>query len=361
MKNSKRILGVVLALIMVFNVLAVGSFAAFPDDTLVKLTLSTDDGKATYAPGDDVTIAVYQQVLPEAGQMSPAGSYEIAYDSSVIKPYSTTEDLVSGHALTMNSEIADSYDSSISKYMEGGAVGIDERYNWNAAASYIIGAKAGSPTFDCTSNYKVFTIKMKIADDAADGTYTIGFNKIAFDSGIGFVADGVFGGFYGNDATAFGFSQPYFYDLGTCEIKVSSAPAEPEVVALDDTMARMDDWTKAESTDKFDGGLIGQINNLNLTFTDGDCDQIDTIEVYANGKKMGNAYQVYKVDDTTYQFRAVIKNMDKTDKTYADDIEYEFKVTLKGDYAGQTLTATKTVSAQAIYAEAYAAYQTANA
>ena len=143
---------------------------------------------------------------------------------------------------------------------------------------------------------------------------------------------------------------------------VIEAPAGPTVEALG-TMARMDDWTAAETTNIFDGGLIGQISNVTLTFTeDKQCNEIESIEVYANGQKMGNAYQVYKVDDTTYQFRAVVKNMDKTADTYATDVEYEFRVTMKGDYADSgVLTATKTVSAQTIFNTAYAKYQAANA
>lgn len=156
--------------------------------------------------------------------------------------------------------------------------------------------------------------------------------------------------------------QSYNPDKNVVSNAVIEVAAGPEVVALDDTMARMDVWSAAETTNTFDGGLIGQINNAALTFTDGECNEIESIEVYANGQKMGNAYQVYKVNDTTYQFRAVILNMDKTADTYATDVEYEFRVAMKGDYADSgVLTATKTVSAQTIFTEAYDNYKAANA
>ena len=59
MKISKKILGVVLVLTMILNVFAVGAFAAFPDDTAVKLMIATD--KETYAPGDEIVLTVSEQ------------------------------------------------------------------------------------------------------------------------------------------------------------------------------------------------------------------------------------------------------------------------------------------------------------
>ena len=119
-------------------------------------------------------------------------------------------------------------------------------------------------------------------------------------------------------------------------------------------MARMDDWTDADAT-VFDGGLMGQINNLELAFTDKECDTIKSIEVFLNGEEeaSANAYQVYKVDDTTYKVRAVIKNMDKASANYATEFSYKFVVTLD---TGDTLEVEGTTSAKAIYEAAKTNY-----
>ena len=52
MKTSKKILGIALAVIMIFNVFAVGAFA-MPDDVVVDLIIESD--KAVYAPGETIT------------------------------------------------------------------------------------------------------------------------------------------------------------------------------------------------------------------------------------------------------------------------------------------------------------------
>lgn len=363
MKIAKKFLGVALAIIMTFNVFAMGTVAA-GTESAVDLYIATD--KTTYAPGEEVVLTVSVQAIDAVGPMLIGGGYAIGYDSSVIVPYSTSTDNLTDHGFV---NLVEGYDASSSSLMDASMTSVDAdgaaNYNWDTVIIYAV-ADDWATSYDATSKTDVFTVKMKIADAAADGTYTIGFNKASYEDENAYINDAANLGIYGYYDTygTYNYGTDVNFGLGTCTFTVATAAAEPEVVALDDTMARMDDWTKAESTNTFDGGLIGQINNLNLTFTqEGDrlqCDQIDTIEVYANGKKMGNAYQVYKVNDTTYQFRAVITNMDKTAETYADDVEYEFRVTLKGDYADTTLTATKTVSAKAIYEEAYAAYQLAN-
>ena len=352
MKSSKRILGVVLALIMIFNVFAVGAFAAFPDDAAVKLTLSTD--KTTYAPGDEIVVTVYQQAIAELGGMTPAGSYEIAYDSSAIAPYSTSEDLVSGHGLVVNSEVSAGFDNSMSKYMSG-AAGVDAKYNWDASACYAVAGITGVGIYQCTdAPYAVFTVKMKVADDAADGTYTIGFNKIAYDSYMAFSVSGTYDALYGNDASAYGLSVPYFYDLGTCEIKVSSAPAV--TVESKGTMAHMNNWEDTEAT-TYTAGLVGQINGLALTFneTTGECNEIKEIKVTIEGsEQVGYAYKVYKVNDTTYQFRAILLDAPKTGTTA---LKYTFHVKLADD---TVVTCSDETTAKAIFDTAYAKYQAAN-
>ena len=82
MKISKKILGVALVLTMILNVFAVGAFAAFPDDTAVKLTISAD--KETYSAGDEVILTFSEQVISALGSMSIGGQYEIAYNNKYV-------------------------------------------------------------------------------------------------------------------------------------------------------------------------------------------------------------------------------------------------------------------------------------
>ena len=357
--KAKKILAIAMAMVMTFVVFAIPSSAV--TGYFLKPIVGVDGGKTTVAAGETVKITFALETEQEYNKWN-GGLFSLAWDNTKID-YAGTMEYTGKWATVMDTTQTPNTAASALTNVTWSAADIAKGYN---DGMKMVLAES-TQDYALTDGEVLLTYDFKVADDVAPGT------KIY----VG-IADGQYAGnppaFYLSPDSEWGFPiideesewnmSDYgmgSYDKSASYVELTVGSADPEVVALDDTMARMDDWTKAESTDKFDGGLIGQINNLKLTFTDGDCDQIDTIEVYANGKKMGNAYQVYKVDDTTYQFRAVIKNMDKTAETYADDIEYEFKVTLKGDYAGQTLTATKTVSAQAIYAEAYAAYQTANA
>ena len=97
MKISKKILGVAVALIMIFNVFAVGTFAAFPDDTLVYMGVSAD--KAVYAPGDTIVLTFSAKAHPELTYLMIGGQYEIAYNNAVFEPYSTG-DTPADHEIT---------------------------------------------------------------------------------------------------------------------------------------------------------------------------------------------------------------------------------------------------------------------
>ena len=57
MKTMKKVLGIVLVAAMLLNVFALGVFAAYPEDTAVKLYVTADSD--TYAAGDPITFTVW--------------------------------------------------------------------------------------------------------------------------------------------------------------------------------------------------------------------------------------------------------------------------------------------------------------
>lgn len=370
MNRVKKTLSIVLALLMV---LSVSAYAAVPADSSISISMKTD--KTAYAAGDIVNLVVaYEQtesVYSTYGGIG-AGEFEICYDSNVFEPVVDVSAGVNFADYTgidiANYALANAIDTGNSSVTDGFAVGSAlpdnaATYSWDSILHLVLVEDAAKTTaqryIDCSkAAVDMISVPLRVKADAANGDYVVGINGAGFDNYVSFIVAGTEEmpsySIYVFENDTFGTEK--MYDCGTTTIKVGAAG--PTVEALG-TMARMDDWTAAETTNIFDGGLIGQISNVTLTFTDDkQCNEIESIEVYANGQKMGNAYQVYKVDDTTYQFRAVVKNMDKTADTYATDVEYEFRVTMKGDYADSgVLTATKTVSAQTIFNTAYDNYK----
>lgn len=221
MKTLKKVLGVVLAIVMLANVFAMGVSAAFPDDTAVKLMLSTD--KTTYAPGDTVIVTISEQVLAEVGAMTIGGQYEIAYPSSVIAPIGTSNS-IGDYGVTA---IQDGYDAGISGVQNPASSSgpSANSYGWDKAICY--GIADNGTTFAATEATDLFTVTMKISETAADGTYTIGFNPAGYEEYNAYSIDGANGGLYGTDASMWGFSVKNLYEFGTCSFTVSSAEPSP--------------------------------------------------------------------------------------------------------------------------------------
>lgn len=307
MKISKKIIGVALALIMIFNVFAVGTFAAFPDDTLVKLMISTD--KATYAPGDEVVLTISEQCLPELGTMMIGGQYEIAYNDKVVEPFATTN-VITDHGFEAIQAGSNTNYSGVA--MPAGSSGPSALYDWNSTISYNV-LDDGVTTFDATSAVDLFTIKMKIKADAADGTYTIGFNPQGYEDYAGFSNDGIgLGGLYGPSASDYGFSVPNMYEYGTVTFKVSSAPAV-EVKHV----AQQSKWKGGNANNTAENylfGFVGQFTGIDVetkaeTVNGVERQQVQNIKSIVatatiNGQTVtSNVITIWAVDGG-YQFRA---------------------------------------------------------
>ena len=355
MKNSKRILGVVLAIIMIFNVFAVGTFAAYPSDSAVKLSLSTD--KAVYAPGDEIVITFSEEAIEELKTVYAGGVYHIAYPGAVLSPIVDGAPDAKDHGMVGISSSVD-VDTSYVQYNsgiegEGGFIADADAaaYAWDEM--FGVGVVYTDDTIDISNKTDVFSIKMKIDADAAPGTYTIGFNAPSYsdDLCLAYVLNPD-DSLYGNAGENAGVDKTYIYDLGTVTFKVGAAVS----VESKGTMAHMNNWEDTEAT-TYTAGLVGQINGLALTFneTTGECNEIKEIKVTVEGSdKVGYAYKVYKVDDTTYQFRAILLDTPKTGTTA---LKYTFHVKLADD---TVVTCSDETTAKAIFDTAYAKYQAAN-
>lgn len=284
MKTSKKILGVLLALVMIFNVFAMVSFAAFPDDAAVKLMIRAD--KESYKPGDTVTITFSEQVLAEVGAMRIGGQYEIAYPSSTIVPFASTSALADHGFAAIQSGV----DTSMSEvYFEQNDPSTNS-YNWDKTIAIGLGDDL-STSFAATDGVDLFTITMKISDTAADGTYTIGYNPAAYEGYSAYSNDAKNGGLYGTSASEYGFSVPNMYEYGTCEIKVASADAEPTIVNPLKGQIRFDKKDGAYAG-TFDVRALATITeeDFNATFKDAATaeDMIEEIGfVFAAGSNVG--------------------------------------------------------------------------
>lgn len=313
MKISKKILGVALVLTMILNVFAVGAFAAFPDDTAVKLMLSTD--KETYNPGDEVVLTFSEQVIPEIGSMMIGGQYEIAYNSAAMEPSASTTTLTD-HGFTAIQGGVDLGISGVQLTASNASVA-----GTDASICYVVADT--DVVFPATDKVDLFTVKMKIKADAPAGTYTIGFNPAGYEGFNAYSNDGLgLGGLYGTDASAFGFSVANMYEYGTCTITVageggSTEPDQPTEINV--AVKNLDpkvQWRAAGSSDLyigFEGELSGftkdqaatviaSISELGIEFSSTDATLATSIKATTNV-----VYDFTADDAGVYKFRAVVR------------------------------------------------------
>lgn len=332
MKTSKRILGIALAIIMIFNVFAVGVFAAFPDDAVVDLIIKAD--KTTYAPGETITLTIATQAIPELDMMTIGGQFEIAYPSAVVTPKGTAGDgqtVVESHGFVA---IADGWDAGISSIMmpsdSSGAVvpGTD------TTIKYII-ADNGTAFSTKDAAADLFSVQMVIADNATPGTYTIGFNQAGYDEYCAFSNDGLgFGGLYGNtadDTANLGYSQEYMYDCGTVTFTVAEAASE--IIFHGDAMYN----TQVTTEETAMLGFVGYFNENSVggfKYNDKVSTRIDNVthigvrlNITGLGTETREVKCIYPTSESgVYNFRAVLDTIDLTQYGDADIVATYFIV-----------------------------------
>ncbi len=323
MKISKKIFGVVLALIMIFNVFAVGAFAAVPADTAVDLRIRTD--KTTYAPGEEVVLTFGYDVADELTAMQLGGQYEIAFNDKVIEPYSTNMDVgkAGEHGFVA---IQGGYNSGLSSIQcpSTNSTGISPLYDWNQSLQVVVADDMGETKFDARGGIDVLSIKMKIKADAPNGTYTIGYNPYAYEEYAAFVNDGIgLGGLYGVSGTDLGLSVSNTYAYGTCTFTVGE-PAPAFIVTHGNTKIQ---WAN-DAKDAVNLGFMGEFKaaDIAIAFNEiGTSTNINRVGVELEDGTQYDTRFVYTPDEgVTYQFRAVVTNIPEAN--YGTDIKLRYFV-----------------------------------
>ena len=353
MKISKKIFGVALALIMIFNVFAVGTFAAFPEDTAVQLNISTD--KEVYAPGDEVILTFNVKVIEELAEVLQGGQYEIAYNSAVLEPYSTSTVLTdhgytekiggtSGYSLVQFDSACEGNGSWLDEGIAS-AYGVDTRINYT-----IVDDPANTCSANALNGVDVFSVKMKIKADAPDGTYTISYNPGGYEGYNAYVNDNIgLGGLYGQVGEDLGLSTPYTYEFGTCTFKVSSAPAVE--VYHDGTQARYA-YPGTPSAAAYQFGFLGGVSGLTVEAdANNNVTNIQSIVATAdyNGTTVTSEVATIWADGENYGFRAVFKGFDYLD---TKDISVTFAITMADGTTVYTTADAAVDTANGIYTAA---------
>lgn len=341
MKMTKKVLGVVLAIAMLANIFAMFSFAAAPDSAC-DLGLSLD--KSSYAPGDIVTITASVKVEEEVGDMRIGGRYAFGYDSSVMAPISTSQDLPQHNfvAIQAGSDIPNSMMNFTEDCLIGGDT-IDTGYNWDSIFLVGVTDDNGATQFSATAGVDLFTFQMKIADDAAPGEYVFGYNKGSYDSYNAYINDVAMGGIAGTDNHYYSTTDDYGF--GTVKFTVEGA-TEPSIIKDGGSQIRFrgisQTGTAADYQGEFDVRTVAKISEADFAakFTD-EATAIEKITdigfVYARTSKVADfnletAKQVAQGADIAgytkkqishiqhtagndYQFTCLVENIPDADKT----------------------------------------------
>lgn len=216
MKTAKKVLGVLVALAMLLNVFAMMSFAMTPD-TAIDLLISAD--KASYMPGDTVTFTISVETVDSITELYLNGNYPIAYDGNVIKPIGAVDDIASYNIVN----IQPGYDETISGVFPLTAENCSGSLTWDNSswnAGVMLSLADDATTFAANGKIDMLTFQMKIADDAADGDYVIGFNGSLYAS-----YDAYLNGYFGATGDESGVSEANTYGYGTTTIHVGETAA----------------------------------------------------------------------------------------------------------------------------------------
>ncbi len=247
MKTSKKVLSVLMTLAILVNVFAVFSSAMAPD-TAIELTLGVD--KAAYAPGDTVTVTIYEETADDITTLGFNGNYPIAYDSSVIQTIGDVDNLDAYNIVALQP----GYDSTISGVFPIDSSEIDSANKWNAA--FMLSLADDATTYKVTKKVPVLTFQVKIADNAPNGDTVIGINRGSFVSYEAYV-----NGYFGITGGESGVKQTNTYACGTVTIHVGApAPAGPAVTKAK-SQVKMTATSATTVADEFSFRVISKISD----------------------------------------------------------------------------------------------------
>ena len=351
MKNAKKVLGLVIAVLMLINTFAVCSFAG-GISSAVDLILTCD--KESYKAGDTVTFTVSAKINSEVGDILAGNTTAIAYNSKVIGPMSDSDD-ISVHGMA---GLLAGYDSTMS-YVDftcgGSPADENTAEGWDSAIAYAY-ADDTETTTTPSGTTALCTFQMKLADDVADGEYVVGFNQTAYsdDQQVGFINDAVNCGIYGQDPSWYGYLAPnQNYTFNDCTITVGEA-AKP--ITFVKTQAQ---WVDGDNTQpNWNLGIVGTFNSsdIAIAFNEaGTSENVSEVGVTVDSGSYSATETtrfVYDNGDGTYSYRAVIKNI-PYDVAAGTEITVTFFAMVEG---AKVVGETKTID----LAEAFALAQSHN-
>lgn len=338
----KKSISIVIALILLVNVFAISAFAAVPSGNAIALTLSAED--KAYAAGDTVTVTLSVETTSAVSGLY-AGEVEVAYDSSIFEPASdiSTGPLLANYGCTEGTVINGNHETSLSSVKSGGDAGFYPEdvaaYGWDAGLYFgIVENSLGVTPVDCSTGPKTFiTFPLKLKAGVADGTYTIGVNKCAFegDNAVAFLTDETFQGIFGGMGAEFGVGDTDTYACGTLTITVGQGGVTPP--PAQDPVEVRNISAQVQWQDK-DAGLMkvafrGNILNYTVNLKDGSTDILADIKGVGvmfsrsnTNPTVGGEYctavpaaTIYDFTNGGYFFRAIVGEVgyDNTVKLYA--------------------------------------------
>lgn len=320
----KKSISIVVALLLLINVFAVSAFAAVPDGNAISLTLTSD--KETYAAGDTVNVTLSVETTSQVTGLS-AGEIEIGYNSAIFAPATDISGApaLDAYGCTLGDIIKSNLDAGGSFVRAGSAAFYADdvsAYGWDAGLYFCVAENyQGISYVDCSAGAKTFvTFPIKIADGVADGTYTIGVNKYAFEDGGETYVVAENGAIYGGEGTSYGASaDDAAYACGTLTITVGEGGTTPPPAA---TVKVNNLTTQVQWSDKEAGtmnvGFRGQIAEGYDAAADKDgtkgpnggdnLGKLTEVGFYVNNSKVP-AYTIYNFVDGGYFYRAVVGNV----------------------------------------------------
>lgn len=319
MKTTKKVLGIVLAVAMLLNVFALGVFAAYPEDTAIKLILTPD--KDTYAAGEDIIFTVSAMGNAEVGALTAAGQYEIAFNSSVLSPAATT-DLAADHGITPAANQAPGVSLTDSLVITPDVLTDNAMSEpdsaalakgWDNVIIYAVSSNAGVSVFEDASSAPVdlFSFKMKVNADAADGTYSIGFNSKGYENWLCYMGTENCGDVYSLYGADNGMVTEYTYEFGSCEFSIGAGKIIFHEKAQHNTNLTTADVATLGFVGNFDKNDIG-----GFTFVEGSTTTLAnvtavgvTLDIAGIGSQTKTTDALYLKSGSVYNFRAILKDL----------------------------------------------------
>lgn len=357
MKNAKRILTLLLAVVMVANVFAVSAFAA--DEAALTISFSTPNATVEAGSTFDVIINFKGS---ESNPIWGGGGIPVCYNSEYVSTGLSDMGVLGTWA---ENSIIDTENMVFgeSNYPDLISYTADETsvYAWDTykVAHYTTN---NFTTTNVSAGEDVLKLTFTVAEGLADGTEIyVGIPKtcVSLDGTCElYLYNGTTGESYEGNTNWDFMDFVYNYNIDAALVKVTVGSAADPEVTHEKFMGRMDNWIDTTATN-FDAGFVGKISNLDVEFAD-DGKQVENItsivvEITRGEETLtGNAYQIYAQADGSYLFRAVVKNANIAD---SETVSYKYIVTLSN---GEELTAEGTTSFASIYADAKANYDAAN-